>query len=66
MKKYNKPTVKWMEIESEGMIADSIVISKDPATDPACAKGHYGSSDWDEDDYSGETTYSNPNVYGEY
>ena len=65
MKKYQKPMVKWMEIESEGMIAESVGISKDPATGPASAKGHSSSFDWDEDDYSSESTYSNPNVFDE-
>ena len=65
MKKYIKPTMKLLEIESEGMMAGSPGISKDPATGPACAKEYSGSFVWDDDDYSSETTDSNPNVFGE-
>lgn len=65
MKKYIKPTMILLEIESEGMIAGSPGISKDPATGPACAKEYSGSFVWDDDDYSSETTDSNPNVFGE-
>lgn len=65
MKKYIKPTMILLEIESEGIIAGSIGISKDPATGPACAKEYSGSFVWDDDDYSSETTDSNPNVFGE-
>ena len=65
MKKYQKPMVKWMEIESEGMIAESPGFSDTPAENDASAKGRYGSFDWDEDDYSSESTYSNPNVFDE-
>lgn len=54
-----------LEIESEGMMAGSPGISKDPATGPACAKEYSGSFVWDDDDYSSETTDSNPNVFGE-
>ena len=65
MKKYIKPTMILLEIESEGMMAGSPGISKDPATGPACAKKYSGSFVWDDDDYSSETTDSNPNVFGE-
>ena len=65
MKKYIKPTMILLEIESEGMMAGSSGISKDPATGPACAKEYSGSFVWDDDDYSSETTDSNPNVFGE-
>lgn len=65
MKKYIKPTMILLEIESEGMMAGSPGISKDPATGPACAKEYSGSFVWDDDDYSSETTDSNPNVLGE-
>lgn len=54
-----------LEIESEGMMAGSPGISKDPAIGPACAKEYSGSFVWDDDDYSSETTDSNPNVFGE-
>lgn len=43
-------------------MAGSPGISKDPATGPACAKEYSGSFVWDDDDYSSETTDSNPNV----
>lgn len=65
MKKYQKPMVKWMEIESEGMIAESPGFSDTPANEDACAKGHSNSFDWDDEDYSSENTYSNPNVFDE-
>ena len=65
MKKYIKPTMILLEIESEGMMAGSPGISKDPATGPACAKEYSGSFVWDDDDYSSETTDLNPNVFGE-
>ena len=52
MKKYIKPTMILLEIESEGMMAGSPGISKDPATGPACAKKYSGCFDWDDDDYS--------------
>ena len=65
MKKYIKPTMILLEIESEGMMAGSPGISKDPATGPACAKEYSGSFVWDDDDYSSETVDSNPNVFGE-
>lgn len=65
MKKYIKPTMILLEIESEDMIAGSIGISKDPATGPACAKEYSGSFVWDDEDYSSESTGSNPNAFDE-
>ena len=65
MKKYIKPTMILLEIESEGMMAGSPEISKDPATGPACAKKYSGCFDWDDDDYSSESTDSNPNPFDE-
>lgn len=65
MKKYIKPTMILLEIESEGIIAGSIGISKDPATGPACAKEYSGSFVWDDEDYSSESTGSNPNAFDE-
>lgn len=63
MKKYIKPTMRLLEIESEGIMAGSVGISKDPATGPACAKKYFGCFDWDDDDYSSESTDSNPNPF---
>ena len=65
MKKYIKPTMILLEIESEATIAGSIGISKDPATGPACAKEYSGSFVWDDEDYSSESTDSNPNAFDE-
>ena len=65
MKKYIKPTIKLLEIESEGIIAASIRISNDPATESACAKEYSGSFVWDDEDYSSESTGSNPNAFDE-
>ena len=65
MKKYIKPTMILLEIESEGIIAGSIGICKDPATGPACAKEYSGSFVWDDEDYSSESTDSNPNAFDE-
>ena len=65
MKKYIKPTMILLEIEREGIIAGSIGISKDPATGPACAKEYSGSFVWDDEDYSSESTDSNPNAFDE-
>ena len=65
MKKYIKPTMILLEIESEGIIAGSIGISKDPATGPACAKEYSGSFVWDDEDYSSVSTDSNPNAFDE-
>lgn len=65
MKKYIKPTMILLEIESEGMMAGSVGISKDPATGPACAKEYSGSFDWDDDDYSSESTDSDPDAFDE-
>lgn len=55
--------VKWMEMESEEMMLPQ--FSNTYATEGASAKGHSNSFDWDEDDYSSEGTYSNPNVFDE-
>lgn len=65
MKKYIKPTMILLEIESEGIMAGSVGISNKPATGPACAKEYSGSFVWDDDDYSSESTDSNPNVFDE-
>lgn len=65
MKKYIKPTMILLEIESEGMMAGSPGISKDPATGPACAKKYSGSFVWDDEDYSSESTGSNSNAFDE-
>ena len=65
MKKYIKPTMRLLEIESEGIMAGSVEISKEPATGPACAKKYSGCFDWDDDDYSSESTDSNPNPFDE-
>lgn len=66
MKIYQKPSIQCMEMQTEGMIADSVVIqvSKDYANDGACAKENNGNFDWDEE----ETTmpsYSSSNVWDE-
>lgn len=55
MKKYIKPTMKLVEIESEGIMA-AISVSGTNATEDACAKGHFGSFDWDDDESSSEST----------
>lgn len=65
MKKYIKPTMILLEIESEGIIAASIRISNDPATESACANEYSGSFVWDDEDYSSESTDSNPNAFDE-
>lgn len=65
MKKYIKPTMILLEIESEGMMAGSPGISKDPATGPACANEYSGCFVWDDEDYSSESTGSNPNAFDE-
>lgn len=46
-------------------MAGSPGISNKPATGPACAKKYSGSFDWDDDDYSSESTDSNPNPFDE-
>lgn len=46
-------------------MAGSPGISKDPATGPACAKEYSGSFVWDDEDYSSESTDSNPNAFDE-
>ena len=65
MKKYIKPTTKLLEIECEGVMAGSVGISKDSATESACAKEYSGSFDWDDDDYSSESTDSDPDAFDE-
>ena len=65
MKKYIKPTIKLLEIESEGIIAAFIRISNDPATESACANEYSGCFVWDDDEYSSESTDSNPNAFEE-
>ena len=62
MKKYIKPTMILLEIESEGMM---VAISNTNAKEDACAKEYSGSFDWDDDDYSSESTDSNPNAFDE-
>ena len=62
MKKYIKPTMILLEIESEGMM---VAISNTNAKEDAAAKGHFGCFDWDDDDYSSESTDSNPNPFDE-
>lgn len=64
MKKYIKPTIKLVEIESEGIMA-AISVSGTNATEDACAKGHFGCFDWDDDNYSSKSTDSNPNAFDE-
>lgn len=65
MKKYVKPTMILLEIESEGMMAGSVRISDKPATESACANEYSGSFVWDDEDYSSESTDSNPNAFDE-
>lgn len=66
MKKYIKPTMILLEIECEGIIAGSTIgISKDPATESACANEYSGCFVWDDEDYSSESTGSNPNAFDE-
>lgn len=65
MKKYIKPTIKLLEIESEGIIAGSIGISNDSAKEDACANEYSGCFVWDDEDYSSESTGSNPNAFDE-
>lgn len=62
MKKYIKPTMRLLEIESEGIMT---AISGTNATEDACAKGHFGCFDWDDDNYSSNSTDSNPNAFDE-
>ncbi len=44
-------------------MAGSPGISNKPATGPACAKKYSGCFDWDDEDYSSESTDSNPNPF---
>lgn len=62
MKKYIKPTMILLEIESEGIM---VAISNTNAKEDAAAKGHLGSFEWDDDDYSSESTDSDPDAFDE-
>ncbi|WP_308273597.1 hypothetical protein [Prevotella sp.] len=62
MKKYIKPTMKLLEIESEGMM---VAISNTNAKEDACANEYSGCFVWDDEDYSSESTDSNPNPFDE-
>lgn len=62
MKKYIKPTIKLLEIESEGMM---VAISNTNAKEDACANEYSGCFVWDDEDYSSESTDSNPNPFDE-
>lgn len=62
MKKYIKPTMKLLEIESEGMM---VAISNTNAKEDACANEYSGCFVWDDEDYSSESTDSNPNAFDE-
>ncbi|WP_308441572.1 hypothetical protein [Prevotella sp.] len=62
MKKYIKPTMILLEIESEGMM---VAISNTNAKEDACANEYSGSFVWDDEDYSSESTDSNPNAFDE-
>lgn len=62
MKKYIKPTMKLLEIESEGMM---VAISNTNAKEDACANEYSGCFVWDDEDYSSESTGSNPNAFDE-
>ena len=42
-----------------------VAISGTNATEDASAKGHFGSFDWDDDNYSSKSTDSNPNAFDE-
>lgn len=62
MKKYIKPTIKLLEIESEGIM---VAISGTNATEDACANEYSDCFVWDDDEYSSESTDSNPNAFDE-
>ena len=62
MKKYIKPTMILLEIESEGM---TVAISNTNAKEDACANEYSGCFVWDDEDYSSESTGSNPNAFDE-
>ena len=62
MKKYIKPTMILLEIESEGM---RVAISNTNAKEDACANEYSGCFVWDDEDYSSESTGSNPNAFDE-
>ena len=61
MKKYIKPTMKLLEIESEGIMV--AISNTTNAKEDACAKKYSGCFDWDDEDYSSEITDSNPNPF---
>lgn len=63
MKKYIKPTTKLLKIESEGIMV--AISNTTNAKEDAAAKGHLGSFDWDDDDYSSESTDSDPDAFDE-
>lgn len=46
-------------------MAGSVRISDKPATESACANEYSGSFVWDDEDYSSESTDSNPNAFDE-
>lgn len=62
MKKYIKPTMILLEIESEGMM---VAISNTNAKEDACANEYSGYFVWDDEDYSSESTGSNSNAFDE-
>lgn len=62
MKKYIKPTMILLEIESEGMM---VAISNTNAKEDAYANEYSGCFVWDDEDYSSESTGSNPNAFDE-
>ena len=62
MKKYIKPTMILLEIVSEGMM---VAISNTNAKEDACANEYSGCFVWDDEDYSSESTGSNPNAFDE-
>ena len=55
--------MKLLEIESEGIMV--AISNTTNAKEDACAKEYSGSFDWDDDDYSSESTGSNPNAFDE-
>lgn len=62
MKKYIKPTMILLEIESESMM---VAISNTNSKEDACANEYSGCFVWDDEDYSSESTGSNPNAFDE-
>ena len=51
-----------LEIESEGIM---VAISNTNAKEDACANEYSGCFVWDDEDYSSESTGSNPNAFDE-